>query len=181
MADLSRLESRCRRAYEVGRLRLALRGALLVPLLAAAALALGGEPATVGAVAPGLALLAVGLLWVGGVLARGVRPGLLAGLGPLALPLLTMRTMDGYCTPGVCQTLCLWACVGGGGIAGGLLLWATGKSGPNRLTSLGIGLGLAGFTGAMGCAPFGWFGLTGMAAGLALGMAPALVLALRRA
>jgi len=181
MFDTRRLEARCRRAYEAGRLRQALLGALLVPVLALAALALGAERTTVGTVVPGLSILVVGLLWVGGVVARGVRPGLLAGLGPLALPLLTMQVADGYCTPGLCQALCLWSCAGSGGVAAGLVLWATARLRARRLPAVAIGIGLAGFTGAMGCAPFGWLGLAGMTAGLAVGMAPALFLTLRRA
>ena len=181
MVDMGRLETRCRRAYEAGRLRQAVFGALLVPVLALTALALGADRETVGTVAPGLMVLAVGLLWIGGVVARGVRPGLLAGLGPLALPLLTMQLADGHCTPGLCQALCLWACAGGGGMAGGLLVWATSGAGRSHLPALAIGIGVAGFTGAMGCAPFGWIGLGGMAVGLAAGMAPAVYLALRRA
>ncbi len=170
------LRERARRAYERGRLRQAAeRTALLAPL-AVLAHAAGSTPA---ATALGtLALAGAGLffLWRGGESARGMRAGLLAGLGPFALPLVS-RASGVLCSETVCLVLPL-ACVAGGLLGGALLSGAGFHPQPGRRGFWPAALVTTAAAGVLGCAWAGAAGLLGLALGLSLGAAPLL---LRRA
>ena len=113
------LHSRARRAYELGRLRTALRVAPFVLLALAAALLCGRPLDVCSALCAVLLPLSVGLVFLGGSAGRAVRPGLLAGFAALALPLL-VRTAGHACMGPACMILCLPSCVLGGALAGGV-------------------------------------------------------------
>ena len=172
-----RLEDRARRAYEGGRFGWALRRGLAVPVVASAALVGCEQVAATVACIGLLALAVVGCLWRGGSYAVGVRPGLLAGMAPFALPVAA------HATGHACSaTLCLFLptfCIAGG-VVGGVVLGAQG----HRLVEGPLGFWIsavvvAALAGSVGCMVAGLAGLTGMALGLVLGAAP--VLAVRAA
>jgi hypothetical protein len=157
------------RAYERARWKQALVGfspALVVPVMV---LCIDGM--ALRTVALGLGLFSVGVivLWRGQEAARGVLPGFLAGLVPLAAALCAPRMH--LCTGGICMSVCLAACFGGGLVAGIVvgLAWRFSQRG---LIALSVAAVISTITGAIGCACLGYGGVAGMAAGLALGMLP---------
>lgn len=163
-ADLTALLARARRAYEWSRLRRAAVAVTPIAVLVGVAALLATRPGL--AVAVGGALLAAGVasLWFGHDFDRGLAPGVLAGLVPLAAVNCAVR-IGHACTGTSCRSLCLTACALGG-VAAGLLIgaWAV------RRTATAAMWGAAGtaalLTGTMGCS---CAGLTGVAA-LGLGL-----------
>src|SRR5215831_12604191 len=114
--------ARARRAYELGRLQWALRGASGTLLLVTASVLFGGNMLLRLVVGAALLLTVTFCLWRGQMLATAVRPGLLAGLFPFGL-LLTMRCAAGhFCEIADCGH---WmAFCGAGGLVAGVLLAA---------------------------------------------------------
>ena len=112
------LSARARRAYEMGRLRSALPTvAVAVPMVGLSVLLCERPTASADC---GLALVSVLLAaaWRGQPFARGARAGLIAGLGPLLLP---MATCFHLCAGGVCllaPTACVVAALLGGATLG---------------------------------------------------------------
>jgi hypothetical protein len=160
---------RARVAYELGMLRRALWVAPVVLLAAAIALLLGDPPRATLLVLP----LAVALKYRGGTLSRAVLPGLVAGFAALLLP-LTIR----QCAFPYCMSLCLPACTLGGAISG-VAIGLRARREENSLHFVVAAVVMAGLLGAMGCSLGGAFGIAGMAAGLLLGGAPALLVTRR--
>ncbi len=178
MDDLeTRLMQRARRAYEVGRLGAAARGGVL--LLPVIGLALRCCTNLAGTLAGGTGLLALVTfcLWRGQDYRRGVRPGLVAGVVPLLLPIL-VQAGGQPCNSGRC--LLLPAVCALGGLVGGMTL---GILAPRPREGQGIPFVtaclIAGFAGSVGCLLYGLVGLGVMILGLLLGATP--VLAVRRA
>ncbi|MGH9749396.1 MAG: hypothetical protein ACRD5D_00635 [Candidatus Polarisedimenticolia bacterium] len=164
------LAARARRAYEIGRLEAALRRGLLLAPLVGAALLCCADAAGVLAGGAGLLAAVTYCLWRGEAFGRGVRPGLIAGMVPLVLP-LAVQAMGHPCDPYRClldASICVIA-----GVAGGIAL---GLAAPRPREAGGIPLfvaGLiAGLTGSMGCILYGLIGLGGMVLGLLGGAAP---------
>jgi len=175
-ADIRR---RAARAYELGRAAAALRQ------VAPFALLLVGVPLVTGsgsgAIGAALAATAAVTLWLGGVVGRAARVGLLAGLAPLLAPIAVggIGHRCSGCGPAAAMPLCIAMCVGAGAVAGALLgLLAARES--RRLTFAAIALGFAGTAGALGCVFAGAGGLFGMAIGLTLGGVAPLVAAAAR-
>jgi hypothetical protein len=171
------LQARARRAYELGRLRSALR---LVPFLiaaGAAVIACGRPFPLTFALLAALLPLSVGLAFAGGVAGRAVVPGLLAGGAALAMPLL-MATVGHACFGPACMSLFLPACVVGGAVAGAVIARTAARheQDPRFLVSA---LAVAGLTGALGCTISGAAGVIGMLAGVVAAGAPLLVAARR--
>ncbi len=170
-------ERRLVRAYEAGRFARAAVGAL--PLLPLVALATLGCAARGSVYACGAALIAavVGLRWRGEGFGVGVRPGLLAGLGPLLLP-AAGRVGLPICGVAGCDLMPAVCAVGGllGGVALGLVAPPPGAG--RTIPFVGTCL-VAALTGAVGCLMYGLIGLAVMAGGLAMGALP--ILAARRA
>jgi len=164
------LRDRARRAYEWGRLRAALGTALWVAPMAVVSTLVCGRPEVTAPVAIALSALVTYLLWRGGDLGRGVRPGLLAGLAPLLLPLGT-RASGHVCLGGICVLLPT-VCVVGGLLSGLLVALAIFRGLPLRLRVMLPAFAVAGLAGSLGCLLMGLAGVTGMAAGMALGAAP---------
>jgi len=171
------LESRARRAYEMGRLRHAAKLAPFVIAAGGAAIACG-RPLLTTAVLLGLLLpLCVALSFAGGPAGRGVVPGLLAGAPALAAPLL-ISTVGHACFGDACMKLCLPACVVGGGIAGAVIARLAARS-ERDPRFLGAALAVMALTGALGCTISGAFGVLGMLAGVLAAGAPLLAAARR--
>jgi hypothetical protein len=169
----SALQARARRAYEWGRAAWALKRALLVAALPGLALLTSSNPlATVGCVVV-LVFLVSALLFRGQELAEGVRPGLLAGVVPFVLPIVSQAT--GYfCSATVCLVLPS-VCVAGG-VVGGVALGVQGR----RPIGAHWGFWISAFSvtaalGSVGCLMAGLAGLAGLAVGLLVGAAPVLV------
>jgi hypothetical protein len=172
-----RLEARARRAYELGRLRAALRLAPLVLAAAGAAIVCGRPLPMTCALAVALLLLSVGLAYAGGSAGRAVYPGLLAGAAPLAAPLL-MATVGHACFGPACASLGLPACILGGSLAGVVIARTTARRDADLPFVLGA-LAVAALTGALGCTIAGAAGVLGMLAGVVVGGAPVLAAARR--
>jgi hypothetical protein len=167
------LAARARRAYEMGRLRTALPAiAFAVPMIGLSVVLCDRPLASAGG---GIALVAVLLAaaWRGQPFARGARAGLIAGLGPLLLP---MATCFHLCAGGVCllaPTACVLA-----GLAGGAALGLHARhrvpTGPDAGGYLLAALTIAALVGSLGCVIAGTSGVVGMVVGLALGTVPVL-------
>lgn len=170
------LETRARQAYETGRWMLGLRhAAAVVPMAALSLIACGRPTATVtGAIV--LAAVVVVCEWNGRQLGRGSRIGLLAGLVPLLVPVI-LETSGRVCGSSLCSFYPA-ACLGGGVVAGALLIqWCRWRRvGAAGMCAAGT---VAGLAGTLGCLVAGLSGLLALAVGLGLGAVP--VLAWRRA
>jgi hypothetical protein len=167
--DLARVERRVRLAYELGRLRASLLG--MAPVVPVAALAVLLTQRPVSALVFGVLTVATGagMLFYGRDAQRAVLPGVAAGLVPLVLALCASHVH--HCGPDGCSTLCVPACILGGGISG-LVVASIGhrrRAGPGFWLSASS---LALLTGAMGCTCVGYAGVAGLALGFAVGSAP---------
>lgn len=170
--DLALL-ARARRAYELGRVRAALRIAPLVFAAAAAALACGRPPFSTCALAGLLLTLALGLSIAGGAGGHAVMPGLVAGTVALACPVL-LHTVGHACLGPSCMTLGIPACIAGGAGAGALIaLRAAGEESSGRFLLSAVAV--AGLMGALGCSLAGAAGVLGMLAGIVAAGAPVLL------
>ena len=165
------LAEQARRAYELGRLRTALRLGLFVPLLTA--LSICGCGSVLGSLVCGglLAPVVVFFGWKGQGLGRAVLPGVLAGLAPFTIALGAGLSGHACATGGWC-TFFIGACLIGGFVAG--LFVASAARGSIR--QLLAGALLAGLTGSLGCLVAGATGVIALSAGLLLGAVPAFVL-----
>ena len=179
MAPHDALIRRARGAYERARLRAAAIDAWPVPLVFVIALTLCGARPAIGAGAALLALAVVLFRWRGGALARGVHPGLMAGAVPLLLPSFAMSTA-GACSAS-CSLWCAWSCIVGGSVAGAVVGWRAASYAGNRGAFLLASAAVAGLTGAMGCFLAGALGVSGMALGFLVAVAPVVLLAPQRA
>ena len=128
------------------------------------------------AVVCGTALVALAIVfrWRGQAWARGVGPGLAAGLPPLVVPFL-MREASQVCVGEICCSLCLIGCVGGGLASGAFVGRRAASIGAGRAAFLAAAGTLALLAGAPACAFAGVAGLTGLLLGFAAGTAPALL------
>ncbi len=164
------LAAAARRAYELGRVRRGLRRAAftlpltLLPLQHCAEVGRVTE-ALVGGTA--LLLLVALFTWRGQGYGRGVAPGLVAGLGPLLLPLLA-RWTGVLCAATVCGVLPLASVVGGlaGGLALGAGSFARRPRGPSYWFAA---VALTATLGTVGCLHIGLAGLAAMGLGLTVG------------
>jgi hypothetical protein len=169
----SALIVRARRAYEWGRGVWALKRALGVAVLSGLALLTCTNLAATAGCVVLLTALVAGLLWRGQEFAEGVRPGLLAGLVPFVLPVVSQAT--GYfCSATVCLVLPA-VCVAGG-VVGGAALGVQGRRPFGSHLAFWISaLSVTAVLGSVGCLMAGLAGLAGLAVGLAVGAAPVLV------
>ena len=175
---LGALAERARFAYEAGRLRHAIVRAWPIPVAALLAIRLGSTESHVFALAASLALVAVLLVWKGGVAGRAVAPGLAAGAAPLVLPGLAMDCAVACAAS--CHTWCMASCVGGGILAGAFVGYRAARVGDAGALFATVAAVIAATTGAMGCLVGGAVGVVGMLTGLAIGAVPVLALVPRR-
>jgi hypothetical protein len=168
------LSARARRAYEVGRLRTALPAIAFaaVPMVGLS-IALCDRPLASAGCGLALAAVLLAAAWRGQPFARGARAGLVAGLGPLLLP---MATCFHLCAGGVCLLVpaaCIVAALVGGaalGLHARHHIPASSDAGGYLVTALAV----AGLVGSLGCVIAGMSGIVGMVVGLTLGTVPVL-------
>jgi hypothetical protein len=157
------LAARMRRAYEIGRLRRAMRVTLLVIPLVVISVEMCSSASASLTVGACLALLTVGLLWRGQGWGRSVPPGLAAGVAAFALPVVAHAF--GYC----CRyDLEITVCVAAGVFAG--IIAATSalrqsKESERGVVMIGSTL-VAALTGALGCLAMGAGGAVAVAIGV---------------
>ena len=172
----SALERLARHAYEWSRLRSALAAGAFIPPVAALGLVQCEAPSlTVGCIVL-LTLAVVAFHHAGRDFARGSRAGLVAGLAPFLMP-IAVHVTGVYCAaPVLCASLpavCL-----AGGVVSGLVLGHRGRRPPGASASTAFWVAALTVTlaaGAVGCLLAGVAGLAGLAAGLVVGSAPALL------
>lgn len=174
-----RLSARARRAYELGRLRWAMRVAWIVlPLVAISFAAVGGSPvsAATGAL---LLVTATALRWRGHASTAAVRAGLAAGLIPFAL-LLTLKCGGALCMLGDCMTHCARFCAFGGLAAGVLLAIRARAHHTHVVEFLAAASTIAALTGLLGCFVGGLTGMAWMLLGELVATLPAFAVELHR-
>ncbi|HTO97545.1 MAG TPA: hypothetical protein VMK66_10920, partial [Myxococcales bacterium] len=171
------LEARARRAYELGRLRWALRSAPLALAAGAAALACGRPLALTCGLTFALLVLSTALAFAGGPAGRAVGPGLAAGFLALAMPLL-MATLGHACFGPECMRYGLPICMAGGAL-GGLVIARSALRAQPALRFVAAAAAVGALTGALGCTIAGAAGVLGMLAGAVLAGAPLLAAARR--
>ena len=169
------LRERARRAYERGRLRRALVAGIAIPPVASLAFLQCVRPLPSLAAAGLLSLLVVAMLHRGQDWGRGARAGLVAGLAPFLFPI----AVEGLGSPALCELL-PWFCAAGGVVAGLVLVTRRHVRLENPRAYWIAACLVTLLAGAVGCWIAGAAGLAGLAAGLALGAAPALAVASAR-
>ena len=169
MVNLETLTARSLRHYELGRLRMASRIAIVLgPLVALCLLQpVGREPTACCA-----AVLIVGSVWLrvrnrAGV--ESVTTGLLAGAVPLAALLLLERFDPGCASAGV-VSYCTGFSLLVGGAAGAVVAWRERARAPQAGNWL-FGVGVAVLTAGLGCARLGLASLVGVTVGMLVGRA----------
>jgi hypothetical protein len=168
---------RARASYELARLAKGLRAAALVVPMAVVSLGGCGHRESALAIAVVLAILSTALVWRGGVAARGVVPGLLAGVVPLGFPLVACPLCERFGA----GHLPMLVCVAGGVVSGAIVAAFAARETADRarfVVSAGL---VAAIAGSMGCAILGLGGIAAMAVGLALSTPVALAVAPRTA
>lgn len=173
------ISARAQRAYELGRLRFALKVLVyVVPIVPLAAWSNATPTAWNAAIGVALGGLTVGLLWRGEAHGRAVSTGLVSGAIPLLVPLI-MQATGNCCIEGACSPLCLPLCTGAG-IAAGIMVGmraASERQAPGRFAISAIGV--AALTGALGCTGMGLAAVAGMVTALALVSAPVAMVRMR--
>ncbi len=164
------------RAYEFGRLRAAFAFALPIGVLAAVAVSSCAGRGRAYPAVTAVALLLIAFEWWGGALRQGARVGLVAGLAPFLLPLLSIRLGPilgaPFCPPSPALLVAAGVVAGfalgaRGALRGSLGFWAAAGS-------IVIGCGAA------GCLASGVSGLAGLALGVGAGIVPAVAMARAR-
>ena len=150
-----------RRAYEGGRVRRAAGIALWIAPLVGLGMALSGAPWLTLALGAVLTVVATAARWRGGVVGRAATTGILAGLPAYGIPLLGMWG-SGACGGACCSDWCLTLCVSGGLLTGVALGVYSATRPSERTLHVGVALGVAGLTAAVGCATYGLVALGAM-------------------
>ena len=169
-SDLDRVRSRVRSAYERGRLRCALLVALPALVLGVVVARIEGSR-SVGAAAAAVAMYVVSatLYWRGLGFARGVIPGVCAGV----VPFVAMHVARLYVDPAhgtSCVAVCATSAALGGVVAGALIGRLSAASEHARATWISAML-LAALIGSIACASIGIAGVVGLVVGLIAGSA----------
>ncbi|HEV8122052.1 MAG TPA: hypothetical protein VGQ67_13735 [Candidatus Polarisedimenticolia bacterium] len=162
-----------RRSYELGRLDRGLRRALLLTPVLFLPVACCVEPAVNVLCGLGLVAAVAFCLWRGESWGRGILPGLASGTAPLLVP-LAMHATGHVCHGGRCL-MSSWCVLAGvaGGVVLGLFARRLRDAGGEGLVAASL---VAGLLGSVGCLAYGLVGFAGMAAGMAAGALPILVL-----
>jgi hypothetical protein len=160
-------------AYEVGRLRRAVRTLWMLPPVIAIAALFSHHGSLALIVGAGLSLLWLLLWWRSTPLGEAAMAGLLAGLPPLILPLLVgvSEHTCRECGDGSRWPLCMAACIAGGLIAGALVGVPAARRDRGRLSFLGVAALFTAAVGSLGCIMAGGIGVAGMVAGFVAGTA----------
>jgi hypothetical protein len=167
------LKHRARRLYEIGRLRGALGWSIPALALAALVAVVVGHASLPLAIGVTLYAASVGLLWWGRAPGRGVLPGLVFGLVPLAAALIS--SFHGHaCVGAACFRVCTLACFGGGLVAG-LLIARVAVRSTNPVVLFLSAASVAFLTGVTGGACMGVYPVIGMAVAIGFGFVPVLL------
>jgi hypothetical protein len=171
MVNLETLTARSLRHYELGRLRMAARIAIVLGPLAAMCLLqpVGREPTACCA-----ALLIVASVWLRFRSREGVESvmtGLIAGAIPLTTLLLLARFDPGCASAGV-VSYCTGFSLLAGAAAGAIVAWRERVRAP-MTGNWPLAVGIAVMTAGLGCARLGLASLTGVAIGMLVGRASA--------
>lgn len=167
MVNREQLKRGARHAYEVGRLRAAVRAAwILVPTVFVCALETG-DSETCACIGVLLLVASVFLRWRDRRGASAVRHGLLAGTLPLLLGLLVARAAPS-CAEAELLSLCTALCLGIG-IPSGLWLGHRLAKGTAPASVWLTASGISVLAASLGCIGLGVAGLAGAITGLALG------------
>jgi hypothetical protein len=173
MVNLEALTTRGMRAYQLGRLRMASRVALvLVPIIALCLLESYGRE-TCACLSVLLVAVAVGLRFRNRSGVDSVTTGLLAGAVPLAASLVFSRFDPGCATAGV-LSVCTAFSILLGGLAGAIVAYreaTQGKRSGHGLTALVI----TALVASLGCARLGMASVVGVVVGIVLGRATTLL------
>lgn len=175
--DTPVLARQARKAYELGRLRRALRVlGIVLPLLAASIYVCGVSElgCAIGAL---LVATSVGFLWRGEAWGTAVAPGLKGGVAAFLVPIALHAF--GYCCRYDIETI---VCVTSGMVAG-LVVGLTALRGdsPHRATHLACAGAIAALTASLGCLALGVGGALGVAGGVLLVVTPLAAFSLARA
>jgi len=174
--EKNELYARARRAYELGRAKVASKAMGAAAVLALAAVTLGRSPAQIAFLAVLLVPLVGALAFRGRAAGRAVWPGLLAGGVAMLLPLGVV--MGGDAWVGIdCMRFCVPACVVGGALTGAAIASLAARQDSGESEFLLGGIAVAALTASLGCGLAGGAGLVGMAIGAVVGGAPVLVAA----
>jgi hypothetical protein len=169
MVNLETLTARSLRRYELGRLRMAARVAIvLVPIAVICLL----EPAGREACACCASLLLVASVWLrfrDRVGVESVSTGLLAGAIPLSAALVLTRLDPGCATAGLIS-LCTGFSVLVGGIAG-VIVALRERTRPSLSEHWLLAAGVALLAASLGCARLGIASIAGVAIGIIAGRA----------
>jgi len=174
--EKTELYARARRAYELGRAKIALQAMGAAALLATAAVVLGRPVAQIGLLAVFLLPLAGALAFRGRAAGRAVWPGLVAGGTAMLLPLAVVVAGHAWLGPD-CMRFCLPACVVGGAVAGAAIALLAARQADGEREFLLGGIAVAALAASLGCALAGSAGLLGMAMGAVVASAPILLIA----
>jgi hypothetical protein len=174
------LETRARRAYEIGRVRWALQVAWVVVALVLVSFLAAGASLITAATAIVLLATVTALRWRGRSWTAATRAGLTAGLIPYAL-LLTLKCSSGYfCALGGCMAHCTRFCALGG-LAAGLLLAMRARQLEDGIPRFLLAAStVAALTGLLGCFVGGVTGMLWMVLGELTATLPAFAVQLRR-
>jgi hypothetical protein len=156
------LARKARRAYELGRLRMALRVALIVVPAVALGIVLSSSSARAECACLGVVLLAtaIGLRWYGRGYDRAVVPGVLAGVLPMSAGLVSPSLLAAG-EEVACVVLCTV------GLVSGVLLarYATRDAQTLDGRRWFVGVGMAAVMAVMGCLGHGFEALLGLVLG----------------
>lgn len=183
-SEKEHLRRRVRTVYELARARRALGASMLtVPMVVVSSFARGPSLATLASGA--LLFVAVfAMVFVGGYLARGVFPGLLAGVPPLLVPLVLHCAGHACALTGcagcACPSVCLPACIAAGAAAGAIVGVATMTEAKHPMRTLLSSALVAILAGSLGCMFAGAFGVVAMGLATLGASAPVSVLVRRR-
>jgi hypothetical protein len=172
MVNLETLTAQSLRHYELGRLRMAARIAIVVaPIVAVCLLEPIGREAS-ACCAPLLLVASIWLRFRSRAGVESVRAGLLAGAIPLAATLLLTRLNPGCATAGVlsyCTSFSLLI-----GAAAGAVVALRERAGALLSGSWLLAVGVALLTASLGCVRLGMAGVVGVGIGMLAGRALAL-------
>lgn len=170
------LRARAHAAYERARLRHALRSTWPLLVLSSICVLAGAPTLPSLSIAAVHAVVVVALLHRGGVLARAVTTGWLAGSLPLLTALVSCRVPHA-CAHGSCASFCMPACMAAATVAGIVIVRRTAGRGVTATMAAAI---VAAMTASMGCVAVGLASALAALGGLLLATTPALLWAAAR-
>jgi len=169
------LKVRAKRAYELGRVRRGLRFAVLPLPLMILSTNVCGAPIPICLTGGALMLLVALFAWRGGSYEAAIKPGLFAGLGAYALPLI--GEVLGLC--GGERMMAASLCFLGGVLTGAFLGARVIREPIQRGRFLFAGCVIASLVGSLGCVLAGLGGVLGMVLGVTTISIPAVLLVKR--